>query len=101
MQWGVKQHAFDTLVEDEEKDEMREQKGDAEIQLIEQSYVAGAGDYCNVALISLTFNRVYQTIFFRPVAAAPVRDAWPAGCGQVQHCQQSPGLRQLVRGEPQ
>ena len=45
LQWGVKQHAFDTLVEDEEKDEMREQKGDAEIQLIEQSYVAGAGDY--------------------------------------------------------
>ena len=44
-QWGVKQHAFDTLVEDEEKDEMREQKGDAEIQLIEQSYVAGAGDH--------------------------------------------------------
>ena len=44
LQWGVKQHAFDTLVEDEEKDEMREQKGDAEIQLIEQSYVAGAGD---------------------------------------------------------
>ena len=41
----MKQHAFDTLVEDEEKDEMREQKGDAEIQLIEQSYVAGAGDY--------------------------------------------------------
>ena len=53
-QWGVKQHAFDTLVEDEEKDEMREQKGDAEIQLIEQSYVAGAGDYFNVALISFT-----------------------------------------------
>ena len=50
----MKQHAFDTLVEDEEKDEMREQKGDAEIQLIEQSYVAGAGDYCNVALISFT-----------------------------------------------
>ena len=54
LQWGVKQHAFDTLVEDEEKDEMREQKGDAEIQLIEQSYVAGAGDYCNVALMSFT-----------------------------------------------
>ena len=54
LQWGVKQHAFDTLVEDEEKDEMREQKGDAEIQLIEQSYVAGAGDYFDVALISFT-----------------------------------------------
>ena len=39
--FGVKEKAFDTLIEDEEEEKMEEQENDEEIKLIEQSYAAG------------------------------------------------------------
>ena len=40
-EYGVKEKAFDTLVEDEEKAELKEQEENEEIKKIESSYVAG------------------------------------------------------------
>ena len=78
----MKEKAFDTLVEDEEKAELKEQEENEEIKKIESSYVAG----------DISFRRINPFIFakFRKPPQTQVCDARPAGCGQVKHRQQSP-----------